>query len=221
MTRLSSEERRSALIRAAVRVIARDGLAAATTRAIVAEARMPLASFHYAFRSRDGMIRDLVAFVVDNERAAILASLRPGADIRSTIRDGVQAYFDLVTSEPGREQSMFELLHYALRTPELGDLPRLQYESYHRVVTEVLLAGAAQVGIEWSLPIDDLARLAVAFTDGLTLAWLADRDDAASSRLMDSMADALAVFARPGPESPPPEAVRTPAGTTRVKEHSS
>ena len=228
MTRLSSEERRTALVRAAVRVIARNGLGAATTRAIVAEARMPLASFHYAFRSRDEMIRELVAFVVDDEQLAILASLRPGADIRSAIRAGVQAYFDLVVSEPGREQAMFELLHYSLRTPELADLPQFQYGSYRRVVTEVLLAGAAHAGIEWSVPVSDLARLAVALTDGLTLGWLADRDDAAAARLMDSMADALAAFARPvetststAPVSTAPVSTAPPTATVRIKEHSS
>lgn len=213
MTRLSSHERRAALIRAAVRVIARDGLAAATTRAIVAEARMPLASFHYAFHSRDEMIRELVAFVVAGERLAILGSLRDGADIRTAVRAGVQAYFDLVVSDPGREQAMFELLHYALRTPELDDLPRVQYGSYHTVVTEILEAGAAQTGVAWSIPVADLARLAVALTDGLTLSWLADRDEDAAVRLMDSMADALATFATatPSPDSP----------SARIKEHSS
>lgn len=217
MTRLSSEERRAAIVRAAVRVIARGGLAAATTRAIVAEARMPLASFHYAFRSRDEMIRELVAFVVGDEHLAIAASLRPGADVRSAIRAGLQAYFDLVVSEPGREQTMFELLHYALRTPELADLPSFQYGSYRRVVTEVLLAGAEHGGVEWSIPVDDLARLSVALTDGLTLGWLADRDDAAAARLMDSMADALAAFARPLAETTPETPARTSA---RTKEHS-
>lgn len=216
MTRLSSEERRAALVRAAVRVIARSGLASATTRAIVAEARMPLASFHYAFRSRDEMIRELVAFVVGDEQFAVLASLRPGADIRSAIRSGVQAYFDLVVSEPGQEQAMFELLHYALRTPELADLPPFQYESYRRVVVEALLAGAAHSGVEWRIPVDDLARLAVALADGLTLGWLADRDDDAAARLMDSMADALAAFAQPATETAAP--ARTSA---RIKEHSS
>ncbi|MEO7121628.1 MAG: TetR family transcriptional regulator, partial [Lacisediminihabitans sp.] len=177
MTRLSSAARRAAIVRAAVRVIARDGLAAATTRAIASEARMPLASFHYAFHSRDEMIRETVAFVVDNERLAILASLQSGPDARSAIRAGIQTYFGLLTAEPGHEQAMSELFHYALRTPQLADLPRFQYDSYHRVVTDVLLEGALHAGIEWSIPVVDLARLTVALIDGLTLSWLADRDD--------------------------------------------
>ena len=57
MTRIPAAERRAALIDAALRVVSRNGLAQATTRAIVAEAGMSLASFHYAFESRDELDR--------------------------------------------------------------------------------------------------------------------------------------------------------------------
>ncbi|HEY9498092.1 MAG TPA: TetR family transcriptional regulator [Terrimesophilobacter sp.] len=200
MTRLSSAERRSVLVQAALRVIERDGVHGATTRAIVAEAGMSLASFHYAFRSRDEMIRELVAFVVENEGLAASASLRAGSDIRTVVRAGLQAYFDLVVAEPHREQAMFELLHYALRTEELGDLPRVQYESYHRVAGEVLEAGAALAEVNWSIPLDQLSRLLVTLTDGITLGWLADRDTAAAGITMDFAADTIAAFADPSPQ---------------------
>lgn len=198
MTRLSSAQRRDALVQAALRVIERDGVHGATTRAIVAEAGMPLASFHYAFRSRDEMIRELVAFVVENEGLAAVASLRAGSDIRTVVRAGLQAYFDLVVSDPNREQAMFELLHYSLRTAELSDLPRVQYENYHRIATEVLQAGAAQAGVSWRIPLGQLSRLLVTLTDGITLAWLADRDDAAAAITMDFAADTIAAFATSG-----------------------
>lgn len=197
MARLSSAQRRVELVHAALRVIERDGVHSATTRAIVAEAGMPLASFHYAFRSRDEMIRELIAFVVEHEGLAAEGSLRPGTDIRGTVRAGLQAYFDFVVADPNREQAMFELFHYALRTEELVDLPSLQYERYHRTATGVLEAGAAQTGIAWSIPVADLARLLVTLTDGLTLAWLADRDDAAAARTMDFAADTISAFAQP------------------------
>ena len=57
MTRIPVVDRRTALVQAALRVVARDGVAAATTRRIVAEAGMPLASFHYVFASRDAFSR--------------------------------------------------------------------------------------------------------------------------------------------------------------------
>ncbi|MFP3394334.1 TetR family transcriptional regulator, partial [Brevibacillus sp. SIMBA_076] len=60
MTRIPVADRRMALVQAALRLIARDGVAAATTRRIVAEAGMPLASFHYVFSSRDELMGELI-----------------------------------------------------------------------------------------------------------------------------------------------------------------
>lgn len=197
MARVSSADRRAALVQAALRVIDRDGVHAASTRAIVAEAGMPLASFHYAVRSRDELIREVVASVVDGERAAAVDSLVPGADLRTTVRAGLQAYFDLVVARPSHEQAMFELFHYSLRTEELADLPRAQYEKYRAMTGEVLEVGARLTGVRWLLPVDDVARLVVVLTDGITLAWLADRDSDAASRTMDLAADAITALATP------------------------
>ncbi len=215
MARLSSAQRRAELVQAALRVIERDGVHGATTRAIVAEADMPLASFHYAFRSRDEMIRELIAFVVSNEGQAAIATLRRDRDIRAAVRAGLQSYFDMLKTEPGREQSMFELLHYALRTEELNDLPPAQYDMYRRTAGEVLRAGAETAGVTWRLPLDQVARLLVTFITGLTLAWLADRDDLAAAATMDFAADSIAALAEPAAKT----ATASTTTTASTKEH--
>ena len=192
LSRIPAAERRAALAHAAMAVIARDGVAAATTRAIVAEAGMPLASFHYAVGSRDELLSDVIELVVAGEGSATLGSLEIDApDLRSAVRATFGAYLDLVRSDPAREQAMFELTQHALRTPALADLPRQQYDSYHRLAAQLLASGAQRYGAEWDLPIDDLARFVIAVTDGFTLSWLADRDDAAAERLLDLATDAL------------------------------
>lgn len=195
MARISSADRREAIIDAALRVIRREGVHGATTRAIVAEADMPLASFHYAFRSRDEMMRELISHVVENEGRAAVATLNSDWDIRSAVRAGLQAYFDTLTAEPSHEQAMFELLHYALRTEELHDLPQAQFEMYRRTAGEVLRAGGVAAGVTWQLPLDTVARLLVNFIGGLTLAWLADRDDDGAAATMDFAADSIAALA--------------------------
>lgn len=195
MARMSSADRRSALLRAALSVIARHGVAGATTRAIVAEAGMPLASFHYAFASRDAMMRELIALVVGDEASAVVASIHLGSDIRSSVREGLRAYFATIEADPGHEQVMFELQQYALRTPGLEHLAKEQHERYRGAVAELLVAGAASAGIRWSLPVDDVARLVVTLTDGLTLGWLADHDTAAAHRVIEFAADSLSALA--------------------------
>jgi AcrR family transcriptional regulator len=198
--RLSADDRRAALVQAALTVIARDGVHAATTRAIVAEAGMALASFHYAFRSRDELIREVITFVVDQQEFVSRAALEPAStahphDVRTMVRGALQAYFDLLREHPEREQAMFELMHYSMRSSELGKLPPIQHGSYLTAGRALIDAGGQLLGIEWTLPVDDLARLLVALTDGLTYAWLADRDDAAAERLMDSIAATISTFA--------------------------
>jgi DNA-binding transcriptional regulator YbjK len=196
MTRIPAPERRAALAHAALTVIARDGLAAATTRAIVAEAGMPLASFHYAVSSRDELLRDVVDLVVAGEGIAAATFLHEATTPREAIHLALTGYLDHVRADPGNEQAMFELTQYALRTPHLADLPAEQYHRYHALAADLLEAGASLLHIEWSIPVPDLARLLVTMTDGLTLAWLADRDDPAAERSISHAADAISAFAR-------------------------
>jgi AcrR family transcriptional regulator len=195
MTRLPSAQRRTLLVKAALDVIAEKGVTGATTRAIVAAAGMSLASFHYAFRSHDEMMRELIAHVVGAETAAVELTLRAGTDIRSALRAGLQAYLDYVVADPAHERALQELVHYAMRTPGLERLAQAQYEAYRVGVTRVIEHGAAAAGVTWTVPVDEVARLAVAFTDGVTLAWLADRDTEAAERVLDFAADSLAALA--------------------------
>jgi len=201
MARIAAADRRARLAEAALAVAARDGLGAASTRAIVAEAGMPLASFHYAVPSRDDLLRDVVALVVSQEGEAAGALIGEAADVRAALRDALGGYLALVRRDPGREQAMFELTQHALRTPGLDDLPAEQYARYHAVAAGLLEVGGDRLGIRWTAPVADLARLVVAITDGATLAWLADRDDAAAERVLDLAADALATFAVPAARS--------------------
>ena len=60
-----------------------------------------------------------------------------------------------------------------------------------------LVEGAAVSRVEWSIPVHDVARLIVTITDGVTLAWLADRDTAAAERVLDFAADSIAALAVP------------------------
>jgi AcrR family transcriptional regulator len=198
---MSVADRRELLAAAALRVIGTSGLAQTTTRAIVAEAGMSLASFHYAYRSRDELLIEVMQRVVDGEMAAASLSLKPGSDIRDSVLDGIHAFFDYVRADPAHERALQELLQYALVTPGLDHLARAQYESYHRAATELLSSAALAAGVRWRDPLPDVARFVVTITDGITLAWLADRDTAAAERTIELAATAIARLAEPELES--------------------
>jgi AcrR family transcriptional regulator len=197
MARMAVAERRQALVQAALRIIATQGVAAATTRAVTAEAGMSLASFHYAFRSRDELIAELITYVVENETLAAQNTIAAGKDLESTIKIGLRAFMDLVAADPDRELAMFELTQYALRTDELGDAARAQYASYYAAAEAVVKAAADVTGRTWSRPADEIARIVVTLPDGLTLGWLVHRDDHATGLVVDFAARALAALADP------------------------
>lgn len=202
MTRIPVADRRTALVQAALRVVARDGVAAATTRRIVGEAGMPLASFHYVFSSRDELMAELIEAAVEGEQRDLDPVLRAVADpgvaaMRDVLRAGLQHYFDGVRADPDREKAMLELTQWALREPGFEPLARRQYARYHELAAHAAAEAARLTGSTWTRPLDEVARILVSFTDGLTVGWLVTRDDAAAAATMDVAADALAALATP------------------------
>ena len=200
MPRIPAGERRAALIDAGLRLIARDGLAHATTRAIVAEAGMSLASFHYAFESREAFLDELIAVVVANEQQAVLPAPDAGpdgGDLRAILEDGLLRYLDHLASDPEHEQAMLELTQYALRSPERHPLAVAQYRRYAELAEQALATAAHRAGATWRAPVAEAAGVLVAFTDGITLTWLVHRDDAAARAAARAAADALSRMADP------------------------
>jgi AcrR family transcriptional regulator len=192
---MPAAERRDALIDAALRVVADRGIAAATTRAIVAEAGMSLASFHYAFDSRDELLTELVRAVAAQEEVAVLPGPHEGTVLRDVVRAGLERYAEHLRQNPQREQAMLELTWFALRAGRAEDLARNQYEHYYALASAALQLAAEQTGAEWTRPVGEVARILVALTDGLTISWLVDHDDAAAASVMDFAADAVARLA--------------------------
>ena len=197
MARIPAPERRVALIEAALRVVSRNGIAQATTRAIVGEAGMSLASFHYAFDSRDELIDELITTVVAREQQAVIPDVVPGVGLADVLESGILRYFEHLKADPEHEQAMLELTQYALRSPDRHPLALAQYTRYVELAERSLELAADVAEVTWRVPVADVARVLVAFTDGLTLTWLVDRDDDAARAVARAAADALSRMADP------------------------
>ena len=195
MARISAVERRRELVAAAVRVICRDGVNAATTRAIVAEANMALASFHYAFTSRDELIAEVIKVVVEQANEAAHDSIADGATLEETLRNGLLNFLRHLEVDAPYEQAQFELSQYALRTPGLAGMAQRQYDSYYRLAAELLKLAASRTGTQWIVPLEDVARHLVTLTDGITTTWLIDHDSAAAARTIEVAAGSIAGLA--------------------------
>jgi AcrR family transcriptional regulator len=196
MARVPATERRKQLVQAAFRVIAKEGFGAVTTRRVCAEAGASLAAFHYCFTSKQELLAELT-----EQTVAALVEAQAG---RVHIRDGVQGslratlreYWATVEAEPDREPVLMALTQHALNEPTLEGVAQKQYAAYHRTARTTLETIADACGVEWSVPVEQLARMIVVVTDGVTLAWLVDRDGAAARTALDAFSDQLATYAR-------------------------
>jgi TetR/AcrR family transcriptional regulator, regulator of biofilm formation and stress response len=195
MPRIAAADRRRQLVDAAYRVIGQEGFAAATTRRVCAEAGAPLAAFHYCFASKAELLDELT----DQAMRELEAARAGGVVLRETALDSLRAtlrgYWDTVEEDPNRESVLMALTQHALGDPALAGVARRQYEAYHRTAESALAEIAAGCGVRWALPLAQLARMLVVVTDGVTVAWLVDRDSAAATAALDAFADLLATHA--------------------------
>lgn len=173
----------------------REGVAAGTTRAIAAEAGMRTSVFHYCFRSRDELLGELIRRLGGAEREAVWAGITPGEDLATVLASAADAYLSHLEANPGQEQMLFELNHYALRTPGMEHLAAEQLAMYLDSARAVIARVTELTGVRWSIDADVLARLVVTITDGVTTTWLADRDTAASRVALHRLLDLVTSYA--------------------------
>ncbi|MFD5326024.1 TetR/AcrR family transcriptional regulator [Streptomyces sp. NPDC127092] len=191
MARMPSAERRRQLVEAAVRVMARDGVARATTRAICAEAEVSLSVFHYCFDSKQELLEAAIGSITGTYVARVMSAVEPRATLRETVRAALGTYWDHVTEHPAEHMLTYELTQYALREEGFERLARAQYEQYVASAVVLVEQVCAVRGIAPKVPVELVARVLAATIDGLTLQYLVLGDDRAAEALLDATADHL------------------------------
>jgi len=199
--RRADNGRRAQLISAARAVIAREGVAAATTRRITEEAGLPHGAFHYWFAGKEELFEqeqlfeELVAESlrdITDSAAARAADTASGAD--ASLGDLLRAAFDVVERDeqvrPGYQLAGYELTALALRTPALRDLARRQYQAYRDTAAAITAPWMAGRRVDLPGGSDALNHLIAVLFEGLALAWLADPDGTDPDELF-TLIDAL------------------------------
>ncbi|MEH0421437.1 TetR/AcrR family transcriptional regulator [Streptomyces sp. B21-083] len=184
--RATSEE----LVEAAIRVIGREGVAAATTRKIAEEAGVPQGTVHYWFADKNELLQDVVRSIVDRiEQTVSMSNLPDGDATAEDLRVALRAAWAEVTgNDPGAQLGYYELTALALRNPSMRELARNQYRSYRDLAAHALAPFLKGVEPQQAAGIAQL--VAVTF-DGLELAWLADPDGTRPEQVLDLLADAV------------------------------
>ncbi len=197
MARVPATERRELLIQAAWRILVRDGFAAATTRAICAEAGMKQGVFHYCFTSRDELMREVSAGLLGAQVSASIGAVGPDGSMAESVGRAFAVYWDTVEADPGLHQVLYEITTSVLRDPGVGEIARFQYRRYLDSVLDSIKEIGDIRNVTWDIPAEVLARQVVTVLDGLTLHYLVDRDSLAARAALQAFAADFAGHARP------------------------
>jgi AcrR family transcriptional regulator len=200
VARMSADERRERLVHAAIAVMTRDGVTRATTRAIAAEAEMPLGIFHYAFRSKQELMTRVTETIAQRSKAEIDAVvLAPDIvpDVYDVVHAGLSAYFDHVVSHPDEHLVTYELTTSALRDPELAEVAARQYAYYLGENQKLLEAAGDVLGLDYVEPIEVVSRYLFSTMDGLALNYLAKGDEEEARSVIDLVARTVLGMVRP------------------------
>lgn len=175
---------RTALLDAAVRVVARGGLRRLTYRAVAREAGVTHGLVAHHFGSRDALVEEAVTHVV---RASLdISSLGIGTGRPGDFAAGLA---DMVESGPDTQAFQYELLLEARRRPEL--LPHLRrlyeeyFESSHRELSRMLPAPVTR----------GMSRLVFAALEGLVLHQLVFGERDMTEGALTELRDVLGALA--------------------------
>lgn len=191
--RRSVGERREQLVDAAIEVLAEEGLTGTTTRAITDKAGLALGAFHYAFESKDALLRAVLDRRADEIETALATATRDITSIQQVIDRLAEMAWTIVQGRRDLEIAIYELTLHALRNPELAAVAAGKYDRYVEVVREAI----SGVG---DLPDDnaaeEIARFLVATFDGLILQDLIHGDPEAARRRLRMASRAVAPVAQ-------------------------
>lgn len=193
---ISAEERRKLLVAAALRVMKRDGIATASTRAICAEAGMPHGAFHYCFHSKKELYAAILANDIEIDLGAAWPRISPNASPVENIRTLLMAFWSQIEADPDAQLVLFDIGSFALRDPDLYEIPTVEHAASLDKATEYIIRLGTEAQLEF---LDDeriLAELVLDMLNGVAWSWLSHRDNGLARRALERFADLAATRVR-------------------------
>lgn len=190
------EERRAAIIEAAVRVLARDGLTETTTRKIASEANVNQAMIGYYFGGKDELLYAVLEEMMRRTGDIIGATAPLDRGFAGAVTAAIEAFWAQVEQAPELQVLQYELTLYALRRPDSAWLAKRQYEGYCGIVAQVIDAVFAATETTPAVSSDAIARFLVGGLDGMILQFISLRDTERARQDLRQLISATLMIAR-------------------------
>ncbi|MFI2435728.1 TetR/AcrR family transcriptional regulator [Streptomyces sp. NPDC018693] len=195
MAHVSAAERRPQLIKAAIGLMAREGVAAGSTRAIAAELGVAQATVHYTFGTKEELYRAVMEQVTHDLTAQVTRSAPTDASFEETIVTLAEALWRTVLEQPASHQLLTELSMFAMRTPHLQEALRSHYSEVLAVTAKLVEETAERTGHRLGQPAETIARFFLAGFEGLTMQHLSLPDEEAERVCLRALVSSVLAMA--------------------------
>lgn len=195
MAHVSAAERRPQLIKAAIALMTREGVAAGSTRAIAAELGVAQATVHYTFGTKEDLYRAVMEQLTHDLIAQVERAASADAGFEETVAALAAALWQTLREQPTTHQLLTELSMFALRTPRLQEALESHYREVTAVTTKLVTEAAERTGHRLAQPAQTLARFFLAGFDGLSVQHLSLPDEEAELTCLQALVSAVVALA--------------------------
>ncbi|AZQ38561.1 TetR/AcrR family transcriptional regulator [Streptomyces cyaneochromogenes] len=195
MAHVSAAERRPQLIKAAIALMAREGVAAGSTRAIAAELGVAQATVHYTFGTKEELYRSVMEQLTQDLVDQVTQAAPTDASFEETVVTLAEALWRTVLEQPASHQLLTELSMFALRTPHVQEALQSHYSEVLAVTTKLVRQAAERTGHQLGQPAETIARFFLAGFDGLTMQHLSLPDEEAENVCLRALVSAVLAMA--------------------------
>ena len=168
--RLDPETRRKMIAEAVLRLVAREGLEAATVREVATQAGVSAGMVQHHFRTRDEMLQFACEFMLERTRGrigALIAALPEPKSPRMILGAMFREMQPLDASKRDGVRVWMAFLARAVVEPELEAFMRDMHRGTHATIEELLRRGQANGDVRPDIDVEKTAMELFAMADGL------------------------------------------------------
>ncbi|MFC7331045.1 TetR/AcrR family transcriptional regulator [Marinactinospora rubrisoli] len=195
MAHVPAAERRPQLIRAAIDLMAREGVAAGSTRAIAAELGVAQATVHYTFGTKEDLYRAVLKQLTEELIGQVERAAPEAGDFTEAIAALAAALWRTVRENPRNYRLLCELGMLASRTPGLIEVHNGHYRDTIGATADLVTRTAERTGQRLAQPAEAVARFFLAGFDGLSLQRFAVPDEEHEVACLRALVSATVAFA--------------------------
>lgn len=178
---MSPEDRRAAILAAAVAVIARRGVAATTVRDVAAELGTSSGLIHHYFTSMDDLLAAAFAQVAGTDLEVTIDAVGRGQTALGRLELFLAAYSRADAADLGGMQMWLDAWAEAARRPAVRRASRALNVAWHDLLIDIIRAGISEETMSSDDPTASAWRI-LSLLDGLALQTVAHGDVISASQ---------------------------------------